>query len=772
MDIVSVGGIPDLMRPFLCDAMYAGSGGPMKSMVVWLTLLLVATPALGLCTFYTDPKFPTLTPEVLSAEIDISLTDGYAVVEIQKIFRNPDARTTQVGDIIFPLPSQDAFITALALTVDGVVHEANVVDRQQAREQFSQAVDEKRDASLLEHLGGSQYALRVTLPPQETRTLMVRYEQPIVRDQGGFTYRYPLTEEALSNPQELSLRLTANSAANYSSFATNLGDLSRPNGREAVVVFEAGGAKDLQTDLVVRYDGAGGSLFSKDAAGNFVLRLQPKAVADQPLPQDIVVLVDASGSMKGQEDAVLESVQQILGELGPSDRVQVAVFRDKVSPLNEFETLGATARAKLLGRLADTPMQGSTNLAGALDTASVLLAKGRPNAQGVILLVSDGRATNGPTAGHHIGHDFAARDAGRSLVHAVQIGEATSNPVRFDPWGRSIVGAEPALTTLTRSLGGIAAPAAETPRLAELISGPGRVLLRNVTIEVEGATNVTPSRLPLLMEGSEILLTGQATRETLRVVLRGHGADGLNTLIFESNAATMDEMSGRIGALVRLRTALEAINVNGGSKANIDAVKQLAGQYGYVTPYTSLLVDLPASKFAADTARTNVGTSGATAPPTTTATWTGTTAWATTTTSPMTRTVTETGGPGVGGYASSTPAQPTKTELARQATEHLMQAEQVRSDEYDRIVFLDSAEHKALTDGAYTWIAQYGQGVGLLLAEGSIIAVAAAEPAQSSTTLERRGGTEEDLVQTPAISVAILLVLLASMLYIERRVRQ
>lgn len=719
-----------------------------------MAVLVLAQPVSALCTFYTDPKFPTMRPEVLDTRIRIELLDGYAVVEIAKTFYNPEPGMQQVGDIIFPLPSESAFITALSLALNGTWHNASVVDREEGRKNFSEAVNEQRDASLLEHLGGSQYALRVTLPPREQRTLLVRYEEPLVRVNGEFTYRYPLTEEALSDPRNLSLELQAKTAGRFETLEL-LGPegarLERPSANSALVTFQARGKDQLRDDLALRWttdasEEAQLLVHRAQAAKHFVFHLVPgNATLERAraLPFDALVLVDMSGSMAkpGRQGAAVEAVRQVLAALGPEDRFNVAAFRSQPE-LWAGQLVGATeprkqaALAFLNGQVPD----GSTNLQEALDVAFAELARGRAQAQPLVVVVSDGDATSG-LGGQALLHGLgeqnraARRDA---IVHAVQIGSAESKAQRFDPWGRAIEGAEPLLSVLARNNYGIEVSAARPRDLREVLELPGQVLLRNVSVSVEGppASEVAPLRVPLLLAGGEVLVAGRFEGEgALAVVLRGEGSDGPLELRweFDTREAPGHPLAERVGAMLRLRALLEDIRVLGPSGERIQQVKALAGKYGYVTPYTSLLVDVRASEAQNAELSQQASSRAVTGAP-----------------APMAPAM------GLGGMADEA------FDWAPRMEDHPL----VKDREVDRYMLAGSAEHQALLQKPHRWLAGYGEHAGIVESDGQVVLFA------DQATLDTIAWMQGRYNLLPGFEAPLLLAaLLGSALVVARRRR-
>lgn len=570
-----------------------------------LALLMAPGPATALCTFYTDPKFPTISPEVLDTVIHVEIHDGYAITEIKKTFHNPDPSTNQVGDIIFPLPSDHAFITALSLGIDGEWHNGTLVGREEGRQNFSKAVDEQRDASLLEYLGGSQYALRVTLPPNSDRTLLVRYEEPLFRQDGTYRYRYPLTEEALSKPKHLHIDIEASTLAEFQRFDLVKPShlvLQRPSPSEAALAFETDSPADLAQDIILEWDVASQApvqyfVDSVDGGTRFVLRVLPQARSTFPL--DVVVLVDASGSMDADDrfNEAVAATQQILNGLQERDQFQVAVFNRRVTPLSSLNNAYPSAIKAAVEELRAVQPHGSTNLQAALKEGIDLLPPSPPGRQKVLVVVSDENGTVGVREGHLLLHQIVDRDPSVQ-VHSIAVASSDRAPLRFDPWGRRLEGAEPAIQQLARELQGTTAPA-ETPRGVErALRESGRLLGQDITLTLsgDGVVSFQPTTIPMLLAGGELILAGNLSHASdLELVATGTGPNG-EAIHWTWDVAAQDALAhplaGRIGAMIQLRELLAEIDFHGQTPELREAVLAIAAEYGFVTPFTSFLVDI------------------------------------------------------------------------------------------------------------------------------------------------------------------------------------
>ena len=143
---------------------------------------------------------------------DVPLTVGYHHVSVE--IRDQIARTTieqsfvnhtdspTEGVFYFPLP-QEASIAGFGMWIGNEYVEADVVEKQRAREIYETILRERRDPALLEWTGGNLFKARVfpILPHSEKRVKIV-YTQvlPLDRD-GQFRYRYALRSELMrQNP--------------------------------------------------------------------------------------------------------------------------------------------------------------------------------------------------------------------------------------------------------------------------------------------------------------------------------------------------------------------------------------------------------------------------------------------------------------------------------------------------------------------------------------------------------------------------------------------
>lgn len=124
-------------------------------------------------------------------EIRSKISGGMAETTVKMVFYNPNHRQLE-GNLQFPLADGQQ-ITAFALDINGVMRPAVPVEKARGRMVF-EAIERRRvDPGLLEVTQGNNFKLRVyPIMPKSTRTVELRYAEPLVRRAQDWVYRLPL----------------------------------------------------------------------------------------------------------------------------------------------------------------------------------------------------------------------------------------------------------------------------------------------------------------------------------------------------------------------------------------------------------------------------------------------------------------------------------------------------------------------------------------------------------------------------------------------------
>ena len=163
----------------------------------------------------------------LLAKIDgrnVPLTVGYHKVTVD--IRDQIARTTieesfvnhtnaqLEGTFFFPLP-QDASIAGFGMWIGDKLVEADVVEKERAREIYETILRERRDPGLLEWSGGNIFKARVfPIPAQAEKRITITYTQVLPLRGNSYRYQYALQSELLKQHplRQLEIDVKINSA--------------------------------------------------------------------------------------------------------------------------------------------------------------------------------------------------------------------------------------------------------------------------------------------------------------------------------------------------------------------------------------------------------------------------------------------------------------------------------------------------------------------------------------------------------------------------------
>lgn len=536
------------------------------------------------------------TLPLLSAQVRADARGGLARTVLAQTFRNVHADPLQVTYLL-PLPHAGA-VSGFAFRLDGrrVVGEVDRLRR--ARERFEEAVLEGRTAALLEQERGAVFTQQLgNVPPGATVEAELSVDQPLDwrPDEGGWEWRFPTVvapryqggpgrvadagrlevpiADAPVAPR-IGLELTIRGAAGRASSPSH--PLAFREEAGLLRASPAGGAAfALDRDLVVRWRAAApGVALALDThrpeAGRLAGRafglltvtpplaeLRPRAV-----PRDLVVLLDASGSMGGEP---LEQARRVVGalvdSLGAEDSLELVAFASAPARWRAAPAPATEAnRRDALRWLAELRAGGGTELREGLRAA---LAGLRPGAQRQVVLVTDGLVGFEQEV---VAELRGALPAG-SRVHTVGVGSAVN---------RSLTG-----------------PAARAGRGREVVIGLGEdpegaaavlrahtaaPLVTDLRLEGSALRAHAPARLPDLYAGAPARIALELAPGGGALVVRGETPDGA----FERRLEVAPVAHGGLAAAAALfgREGVEDLELDraaGDADGPIDAAVERLG---------------------------------------------------------------------------------------------------------------------------------------------------------------------------------------------------
>ena len=530
-------------------------------------------------------------------KVTVDVRDQIARTVVEESFVNHTNGTLE-GVFYFPLP-QDASISGFAMWIGDRCVEADVVEKQRAREIYETILRERRDPGLLEWTGGNIFKARVyPIFGHSEKRIKITYTQVLPLKGGRCRYSYALQSELLrQHPlRELAIDVRVHSALPLKAIVCKTHEVRTDKtahaGHVEFSAQEYTPDRDFEVEIEVDHRRSPVVLIPHERVedGYFLLLLTPpdaggdweRGVLPDGDPLDLIILADTSGSMDEAQRQVQDAfVAALLSSLGEKDTFNLATcdteclwLAQKSIPATEANL--TAARDFLAARLS----LGWSNLDEALESV-----KGRLGPRTQVIYLGDGIVTTGdgdPVA-------FAKRvrrlhQGTPATFHAVSTGSSF----------------EPVVMKAIASLGGGSVRRIEGgngPQAVarELLSEVTQPALRDLRIEFRGlrTARVYPVELPNLPAGAQQIVLGRYLPEGRdqkgEVIVTGV-RDG-KRVQFRAPVTLKDAESGN-SFIPRLwaRLHLDVLLDQGRSTAVKEEIIALSEEYNIMTPYTSFLV--------------------------------------------------------------------------------------------------------------------------------------------------------------------------------------
>jgi predicted Zn-dependent protease len=530
-------------------------------------------------------------------KVTVDIRDQIARTVIEESFVN-HTDTQLEGVFYFPLP-QDASISGFGMWIGDKLVEADIVEKQRAREIYETILRERRDPGLLEWTGGNIFKARVfPIFAHSEKRIKITYTQVLPLKGSRYRYGYALQSELLQQHplRELAIDVKVNSVAPLKSVTSpthpTRNDQTQHSAHVEFTAQEFTPNRDFEVVVELEKGQADVVMIPhrRGDDGYFMLQLTPPAAHgdwDRPRvpdgePLQLLILADTSASIDaGQRAHQATFIGALLASLSPKDTFNLGAcdvqcewaFPQPIAADSKSETL---ARAFLEKRTS----LGWTNLDGAVAAA---LKQGGPKTH--VIYVGDGIVTTGdadPVA-------FTKRlrrvyEGKTATFHAVTLGSSYES------------GVLKALASLgggsMRKITGEQGPQAIALELLGEIAQPA---LRDIKVEFKGikVARLYPEALANVPAGSQQILLGRYLPEgkdqSGEVIVTGIQGD--KPVRFSTRALLKDAEQGN-SFIPRLwaRMHLDSLLDQGSSAAIKDEIIALSEEYQIITPYTSLLV--------------------------------------------------------------------------------------------------------------------------------------------------------------------------------------
>lgn len=530
-------------------------------------------------------------------KVTIDIRDQIARTVIEESFVNHTDVQLE-GVFYFPLP-QDASISGFGMWIGDQLVEADVVEKERAREIYETILRERRDPGLLEWSGGNIFKARVfPIFARSEKRIKITYTQVLPLKGGRCRYSYALQSELLrQHPlRELAIDVRVHSALPLERVAcptheTRV-DRTEHSAHVEFAAQEYTPDRDFEVEIQINHRQSPVALIphQRGEDGYFLLLLTPpdaagdwqRQVMPDGEPLEILILADTSASMDAAQREVQDQfIAALLGSLGEKDTFTLATcdvecrwLAPKFLPVTEKNI--AAARDLLAGRHS----LGWTDLDKAF--ASVLeLASPRTNT----IYIGDGIVTTGDADPVAFGKRLKRLYEGKSgAFHALATGSS------FEP------GVLKAIASLGggsfRRIQGETGPAVIAQQLLSELAQPS---LRDLKIEFKGfrAARIYPEELPNIAPGSQQIALGRYLPEGRdlagEVIVTGM-QEGKEVQFRCPVSFKHGEEGNSFIPRLWARLHLDALLEQGASTEIKEEIIALSEEYQIMTPYTSFLV--------------------------------------------------------------------------------------------------------------------------------------------------------------------------------------
>lgn len=325
-----------------------------------------------------------------------------------------------------------------------------------------------------------------------------------------------------------------------------------------------------------------------DEEGYFLLLGNPSGEPgqEQALPKDLLLVLDSSGSMRGEklEQARL-AIEYCLERLNPGDRFNLVTFGTEVARFREQPVPGTGANVEAARAFLDeVEAMGRTNIAGALASGLAGPAAGSDRPR-IMIFLTDGTPTAGELDPRRIIERLPALNTSNTRIFTLGVGHDV-NAHLLDRLAEDSSGSSEYLDPDEEIDVKVAA-------LYDRLSNP---VLTQVALGFGGlkARLVYPERLPALFKGSDVLILGRYAgggEHTLTVSGTMGGSPRVYrvTASFPDKASPDHEFVASLWASRRIGELLAQIRLRGEQEGLVAEVVKLSRAFGIITEYTAFL---------------------------------------------------------------------------------------------------------------------------------------------------------------------------------------
>lgn len=579
--------------------------------------------------FFVKSNDKTDQMPMKSTSADVQIAGVIADVTITQVYVN-QGRNALEAIYVFPASTRAA-VYAMTMTIGNRRITANIEEKNKAREQYEEAKEQGKTASLLEQKRPNVFQMNVAnIMPNDSITVVLRYTELLVPTEGIYEFSYPTVvgprysttpeddatdyEKWVANPYlkegqaptyqfNISARLNAGMPIQEVFCSSHKVNVNYQDKNIAKILLDATETDGGNRDYILKYRLAGGQVQSGVLIYNgenealsdsqnaetvepekfFLLMMQPPRVPtdNQIPPREYVFIIDVSGSMSGFPLEISKKfIKNLIGSLRPTDKFNIMLFESSNAMLYK-ESVNATAQNIDLAMQVIDRQQGSggTNLLPALKNTFAF-----PNVTEFarsFVVVTDGYVTVEKEA-----FDLIRNQLNQANLFAFGIGSSV-NRLLIEGMARAGQG-EPFFITKPEEADNVA------QKFIKYVQHP---VLTNIKVSYEGCQvyDINPVAIPDVFAQRPVIIYGKFKGKAEGKITI-EGLSGNSTYTY---TALLQEANTQNNQALRYLWARNQIAILGDytklytsdsqHQKRIEEITQLGLKYNLLTDYTSFI---------------------------------------------------------------------------------------------------------------------------------------------------------------------------------------
>ena len=586
------------------------------------------TPAnvhMGSLLLRTDVDRGYVRAPTVETKVRIHVTGLIGRTRVVQTFRNPSGEWVE-GVYVFPLPERSA-VDTLRMVIGERVIEAQIQEKQKARQTYEKAKKSGKKASLLEQERPNIFTMSVAhIGPHEEVQVQLEYQEDIRYQAGRFDLRFPKVVGPRYIPGTPLTEQVAFSGTGWGAATDVVPDAGRVTPPMLHPNVERENPVDLEVELGLgmplpsidssshrirvehqagfRYrislaetptpadrdftlswkpevgDAPRAALFTESVDGdNYILLmlLPPRLEGTRArLPRETIFVIDTSGSMHGTSiEQARRALLMALDRLQPEDTFNVIQFNSRTSTLfDQPVAAGRPAIDRARAYVERLGANGGTEMLSALTAAFSQRGDFESNRVRQVIFITDGSVGNEAQLFAYI-HEHL----GERRLFTVGIGSAPNSHfmTRAAKFGRGTF-------TYVGTVGEV------SEKMGELFRKLESPVLSRIELDFEDdRVEVWPKRIPDLYQGEPVVVTARLPDVSSGLDVRGQRGDQPWGIGFQLRGGKTHSGISKLWARRNIAALMDSI-AEGADRDEVRAqVVGVALQHHLVSRFTSLV---------------------------------------------------------------------------------------------------------------------------------------------------------------------------------------